>query len=260
MRATALAYEHALIVFGGPHVPDHPEQFLRENPFVEDVHGEGEQTFMEIVERYPQRNWGDVPGVSFLDAAGRCVTVPRRPRIQDLSTVPSPFLEGVFVPLMAAYPQITWRSVWETNRGCPFQCTFCDWGSATAARLNQFDLGRIFDEAEWIAANGIDYLFIADANFGILPRDIEIADAIVAAAGRHGAPRQVLVQQTKNATERAYLTMKKLADAGLATELNISIQTTTPEVLTAIQAPEHLAPDVRRTAAPVRARRHPDLR
>jgi radical SAM superfamily enzyme YgiQ (UPF0313 family) len=228
--------EHALIVFGGPHVPDHPEQFLRENPFVDVVcHGEGEQTFMEIVEQYPQRDWRGVPGVSFLDAAGQCVTVPKRPRIQDLSTVPSPFLEGVFVPLMAAHPEITWRTVWETNRGCPFQCTFCDWGSATAARLNQFDLGRIFDEAEWIAANGIDYLFIADANFGILPRDIEIADAIVAAAGRHGTPRQVLVQQTKNATERAYLTMKKIADAGLATELNISIQTTTPEVLTAIK-------------------------
>ena len=110
--------EQTLMVFGGPHVPDHPEQFLRENPFIDVVcHGEGEQTFMDIVERYPHRDWGDVPGVSFFDAAGRFVTVPKRPRMQDLSAVPSPFLEGVFVPLMAANPQITWRTVWETNRG-----------------------------------------------------------------------------------------------------------------------------------------------
>ena len=27
--------EQTLIVFGGPHVPDHPEQFLRENPFID---------------------------------------------------------------------------------------------------------------------------------------------------------------------------------------------------------------------------------
>ena len=45
----------------------------------------------------------------------------------------------------------------------------------------------------------------------------------------------MLVQQTKNATERAYLTMKTIADAGIATEMNISIQTTTPESLEAIK-------------------------
>lgn len=225
-----------LIVFGGPHVPDHAEQFLRDNPFVDVVcHGEGEHTFLEIAERYPRRGWADVPGVSFLDDAGRFVTVPKRPRMKDLSIVPSPFLEGVFAPLMRANPQTGWRTVWETNRGCPFACTFCDWGSATAARLNQFELDRIVAELEWIAVNRIDYVFIADANFGILPRDVEIAEAIAAVATRHGAPRQVLVQQTKNATERAYLTMKKIADAGLAAEMNISIQTTTPEVLKVIK-------------------------
>lgn len=225
-----------LIVFGGPHVPDHAEAFLRANPFVDVVcHGEGEQTFLEIAERFPERSWGDVPGVSFLDADGRFVTVPKQPRIKDLSIVPSPFLQGVFAPLMQAHPQTAWRTVWETNRGCPFECTFCDWGSAIAAKVNRFELDRIVAEAEWLAANQIDYVFIGDANFGILPRDVEIAEAVVAAARRHRAPRRVLIQQTKNATERAYQTMKTLADAGLAAEINISIQTTTPEVLEAIK-------------------------
>jgi radical SAM superfamily enzyme YgiQ (UPF0313 family) len=225
-----------LIVFGGPHVPDHPEEFLRAHPFVDVVcHGEGEHTFLEIAERFPERDWEDVPGVSFLDADGRFVTAPKRPRIKDLSIVPSPFLEGVFAPLMDANPQTLWRTVWETNRGCPFKCTFCDWGSAIAAKVNQFDLDRIVAEAEWIAANQIDYLFIGDANFGILPRDIQIAEAVVAAAKRYGAPRQVLVQLTKNTTERAYQTMKTIADAGLAAEMNISLQTTTLEVLKAIK-------------------------
>jgi radical SAM superfamily enzyme YgiQ (UPF0313 family) len=235
-RALRARNAQTLIVLGGPHVPDRAEEFLRAHPFVDVVcHGEGEHTFLQIAERYPERGWDDVPGVSFLDAAGRFVTVPKQPRMKDLSLVPSPFLEGAFVPLMHAHPQAVWRTVWETNRGCPFKCTFCDWGSAIATKVNQFDFDRIAAEAEWIAANHIDYLFIGDANFGILTRDIEIAEAIVAAAKRHGSPRRVLIQLTKNATERAYQAMKTIADAGLAAEINISMQTTTPEVLKAIK-------------------------
>ncbi|MDX6388658.1 MAG: putative methyltransferase [Gaiellaceae bacterium] len=235
-RELKAAQPDTLIVFGGPHVPDDAEQFLRAYPCIDVAcHGEGEQTFFEIAESYPDRDWEGVAGVSFTDGSGRFVTVPRRRRIADLTIVPSPFLAGVFSPLFESLPSTKWRTVWETNRGCPFKCTFCDWGSATAAKVNRFDLDRIRAEAEWIAANGIDYLFIGDANFGILPRDVEIAEMIAAAAKRHGHPKRVLVQQTKNATERAYETMKTIAEAGLAAEMNISIQTTTPAVLEAIK-------------------------
>ncbi|HEY7693834.1 MAG TPA: radical SAM protein [Gaiellaceae bacterium] len=235
-RELKAARPDTLVVFGGPHVPDDAEEFLRAHAFIDVAcHGEGERTFFEIAERYPDRSWESVAGVSFVDGSGRFVAVPKRPRIADLSVVPSPFLEGVFAPLIESLPGTAWRTVWETNRGCPFKCTFCDWGSAIAAKVHRFELDRIHAEAEWIARNRIDYLFIGDANFGILPRDVEIAEAVVAAASRHGYPRKVLVQQTKNATERAYVTMKTIADAGLAAEMNISIQTTTPEALEAIK-------------------------
>ncbi|MGE5274360.1 MAG: B12-binding domain-containing radical SAM protein [Verrucomicrobiota bacterium] len=235
-RELKAARPDTLIVFGGPHVPDDAEEFLRAHPFIDVAcHGEGEQTFLEIAERYPDRSWEGVASVSFIDGSGRFVAMPRRPRIADLSLVPSPFLDGVFAPLIESLPGVAWRTVWETNRGCPFKCTFCDWGSAIAGKVHRFELERIHAEADWIALNRIDYLFIGDANFGILPRDVEIAEAVVAAAKRHGYPTKVLVQQTKNATERAYQTMKTIADAGLATEMNISIQTTTPGVLEAVK-------------------------
>jgi len=235
-RELKAAHPEVLVVFGGPHVPDSAEDFLRTHPFIDVAcHGEGERTFLDIAESYPFKDWSTVPGVSYLDRSGRFVTVPKRPRMKDLTPVPSPFLEGVFAPLMASRPGTSWRTVWETNRGCPFQCTFCDWGSATAAHVDRFELDRIRAEAEWLAVNAIDYVFIGDANFGILSRDVEIAEMIVAAAKRHGHPKRILVQQTKNATDRAYLTMKTIADAGLAAEMNISIQTTTPGVLEAIK-------------------------
>ena len=58
----------------------------------------------------------------------------RAPRLRELSPLPSPYLENVFEPLLDANPDERWLALWETNRGCPFSCTFCDWGSATAAK------------------------------------------------------------------------------------------------------------------------------
>jgi radical SAM superfamily enzyme YgiQ (UPF0313 family) len=227
----------ALVVFGGPHVPDDSEQFLRENSFIDVAcHGEGEQTFLEIAERFPERGWEDVESVSFIDERGRHIKTPQRGRIPDLSVIPSPFLTGAFEPLMASRPGAPWRAVWETNRGCPFKCTFCDWGSgAVNAKVTKFELDRTLAEAEWMGAKGIRYVFVADANFGMLPRDVDIAEALVAARKRHGFPKTVLVQQTKNQTKRAYQTLKLLVDAQMSTEINVSLQSTTPEVLKAIK-------------------------
>jgi hypothetical protein len=40
-----------LIVFGGPQVPDHPEEFLRSHPWIDVVcHGEGERTFLDVLQ------------------------------------------------------------------------------------------------------------------------------------------------------------------------------------------------------------------
>ena len=55
-----------VVVFGGPHVPDHPEPFLRANPQIDlAVHNEGERTFLRLLETFPDRAaWQSLPGVS----------------------------------------------------------------------------------------------------------------------------------------------------------------------------------------------------
>src|SRR5580693_4058086 len=57
-----------VIVFGGPHVPDQPEPFLRVNPQIDlAVHNEGERTFLALLEAFPDRRaWLSLPGVSFV--------------------------------------------------------------------------------------------------------------------------------------------------------------------------------------------------
>lgn len=220
-----------VILFGGPQVPDHPEQFLRDNPFVDLVcHGEGERVFLEILRRMPGADWTAVPSVSYLDADGRLVSNLRAPRLRDLSAVPSPYLEGVFDELMVQNTGYKWLVMWETNRGCPFSCTFCDWGSATAAKVFRFDMDRLQAEMEWFARRRIEHVFFCDANFGIFPRDVEIAQYFVDTARRHKHFMAISVQNTKNATERSYEVQKIFAQITTA-GVTLSMQSLDPTTL-----------------------------
>jgi radical SAM superfamily enzyme YgiQ (UPF0313 family) len=224
-----------LIVFGGPHVPDRTEPFLRANPFVDvAVNGEGELAFARLLEAWPGRDWADIANLSYL-RDGAFVAQAKGPRIRELADVPSPYLDGTFAPLMAANPDENWIVLWETNRGCPFQCTFCDWGSATQAKVFQFDLARLEREIDWFAEKKIEFIFCCDANFGILARDIQLAEGLARSKAARGYPRAVSVQNTKNATDRAYLTQKILSDAGMNKGVTLSMQSLDPGTLKAIK-------------------------
>ncbi|TMJ02014.1 MAG: radical SAM protein [Alphaproteobacteria bacterium] len=226
-----------LIVFGGPQVPDNPEDFLRAHRHVDlAIHGEGEQVFLEILERVEQRSFGDVPSLSYIAPSGELVRTARAPRARDLAALPSPYTDGVFDPLISANPAKKWLVMWETNRGCPFSCSFCDWGSAVGAKVNRFDFGRLAAEVDWFVANKVTHLFICDANFGILPRDREIAEMLVERYEAAGLPVAISIQNSKNATERSFqiqriFSASKLVHFGAT----LSLQSVSKDALEAIK-------------------------
>ncbi|MBS13533.1 MAG: hypothetical protein CME19_18280 [Gemmatimonadetes bacterium] len=217
-----------VVVMGGPQIPDRGLVFVEQNRCVDLVcHGEGEATFVEVLERGIDRarsgDWGELASTTYL-REGAPVTFAKRDRIKELGDVPSPYLEGVFDPLIASAPGVKWIALWETNRGCPFACTFCDWGSAVASKVYRFDLDRLFAEIDWFASHQIEYVFCADANFGILPRDLDIAEYAAKVRLETGYPQGLSVQNTKNATDRAYQVQKILSDAGLNKGVTLSLQ------------------------------------
>lgn len=221
-----------LIIFGGPQIPDPAEEFMRQHPFIDlAVHNEGERVFTELLGKLESRDWHNLPSLSFIDSEGRYVRTPNAQRIKDLSEIPSSFLNGVFDHLIATNPQEQWIGLWETNRGCPFSCTYCDWGSAVASKVGQFEMDRLKAEVDWFAKNKIDFVFSCDANFGIFQRDIEISRYVADVKQKTGYPKALSVQNTKNATERAYQTQKILADAGLNKGVTLSMQTLSMDVL-----------------------------
>lgn len=225
-----------LILFGGPQVPDHAEAFLRRYPFIDLVcHGEGERAWLELLQRCPERSWEGIGGLSYLRPDGTFVDQPRAVRLRDLDWIPSPYLEGAFAELIAAHPGEQWIALWETNRGCPFSCSFCDWGSATVTKVYTFDAQRLHREVDWFADQRIQFVYCCDANFGILQRDLELVNYVADVKQSRGFPHALSVQNTKNATERAYAVQKALNDAGLNKGVTISLQSMDTGVLTAIK-------------------------
>jgi radical SAM superfamily enzyme YgiQ (UPF0313 family) len=224
------------IIFGGPHIPDHATAFLAEHQFVDvAVSGEGENAAFGLLEGRDSGAWRSTPGITYRDDQGRYVENPKGPRLADLDSIPSPYLAGLFEPLMQANPEQKWIALWETNRGCPFSCTFCDWGAATASKVYQFDIERLYREVDWFAENKIDFVFCCDANFGILPRDLELARYVAGKKQATGYPHALSVQGTKNNTDRSYEVQKTLSDAGLNKGVTLSMQSLDTSTLKAVK-------------------------
>lgn len=224
-----------VVVVGGPQVPNLYGQFLREHAYVDFAcHGEGEVTFTELLNAFPEGDFSSVKAISYRNSTGEPVTNEKRERLVDLDAVPSPYLAGCFEELLAARPG-SWVMTWETNRGCPFSCTFCDWGSATAAKVYRFGMERITDEIRWMGDQKIGFVLCCDANFGMLPRDLEIASCIVESKKETGFPWSLSVQNTKNARERAYQVQTLIAGELNTIGVTISLQSANPETLVNIK-------------------------
>lgn len=222
-----------LIIFGGPQVPNREtEAFLRRNPFIDMAcHDEGENIFLNILENYNNRNWKKVPSVSYIDEKGKFIRNPGCARISELNRIPSPYLEGIFNPLIETNSGGTWVALWETNRGCPFLCTYCDWGSATKNKVYAYDIQRLFREIDWFSNNKIEFIFCCDANFGILERDIEIVRYVAENKRKYGYPKALSVQSTKGFTRGAYGIYKVMSDAGLNKGVSLSLQSLNEDTL-----------------------------
>jgi hypothetical protein len=119
----------------------------------------------------------------------------------------------------------------ETDRGCPFKCTYCDWGSATASKMHKFHMQRIHDEINWCADNKMPYFNFTASNFGAFKRDLEIADYMIEANERTGNPAVLSASYAKNNIDAVYQIGRKLLDANIQNAPAASFQTTTPEVL-----------------------------
>ena len=217
-------YPKCKIVFGGPQVTDRPEeeQFFKHHPYVDTISlAEGEQSFTDIL-----RNLIN----------GKLIEkIYNYPRLTELD-IPSPYLTGVFEKIIADNPGVLWNGTLETNRGCPFACTFCDWGGLTYSKLKKFPEEKVLQELHWMAHNKMDYVTIADANFGVFTdRDMKFTEELVALQKEFGYPQVVDATWYKNSSEEIMEIVKKFISSGFNRGLTLSVQSMDMDVLEEIK-------------------------
>lgn len=153
-------------------------------------------------------------------------------RIDNLD-IPSPYLSGTFDKIIAENPDVVWAMTFETNRGCPFECIFCNWGGVIGSDVRKFNLTRVEAEVEWAIKNPIGYMFVADANFGAFKeRDVEIARMIRRIADE-GQLKNMGITYTKNSSEVVFIISTILGD--ISNGVTLSLQSANDTTLTDVK-------------------------
>lgn len=224
-------WPNCLIIFGGPNVPMPPQHsvvdWMAAHPYVDlAVRAEGEEAFVEIlkanIESGGALDWNNTKFNRFGGIAGVAWRRKITPLLNDydiqfcdgqrdfkrsMDEYPSPYLEGLYDYLLewGGREGRQFQAIIETNRGCPFPCTFCYWGKGGLSRKFRYkDMDRVFAEIDWMGRNRIKYVFNADSNFGMNDRDHEIADFIVSTKKKYGAPEKFRTCFGKNTDEKIF--------------------------------------------------------
>ena len=126
----------------------------------------------------------------------------------------------------------------ETNRGCPFTCTFCVQGTSFYSKVNNFSIDRMNEEIHYIARKirerspKMGTLRIADSNYGMFERDIEISSYIGRMQRDYGWPTFIDATTGKNRPERI---IKSVEQVGGALVLYQAVQSLDEDVLRKIK-------------------------
>lgn len=215
-----------LTVMGGPNIPLEPDRqiaYMEQHPEI-DVYitGEGDFAANALLQIYSDcglsyKSFGTrgMDSAMWRNPEGQVVRNDTRPRKREVDEIPSPWLTGIqdefFDGRLA--PMI------ETNRGCPFTCTFCAQGTSWYSKVHNFDLDRMKEEIHYIARRivaqspNMGTLRIADSNYGMFERDIEISGYIGEMQRKYGWPTFIDATTGKNRPERIIKSVEQVSGA-----------------------------------------------
>ena len=209
------------IILGGPQCNHIDRGFFVDHPEVDIVvSGEGEETFVELLEYFSgKRELDDVRGIVTRVGAGA-----PRPVLADLDAVPSPYPR-----IFRENPAIEWIA-YETSRGCPYLCGFCTWGYSK--RMRYHALERVFADLDLLLSQpSLRRIYLCDSS---LLLDKPRAKAIL----RHiiDKRRDVVLRYEFNAEQlddEICELLLKLPE----NEFNFGVQTITPLALKTMRRP-----------------------
>jgi radical SAM superfamily enzyme YgiQ (UPF0313 family) len=217
---------HTFVVMGGPNITldaGRQVEYVRARPEI-DLYVLGEADFLarDIVREYLDSGksisrLGDkeIPSSIYRRSDGALYRNELKPRHKEVEEIPSPWLTGIqdefFDGKLA--PMI------ETNRGCPFQCTFCCQGTNFYTKVHNFDIERMKEEIHYIARKvrelspSMGTLRIADSNYGMFERDVEISAYIGKMQREYRWPTFIDATTGKNRPDRIIRSVEEVSGA-----------------------------------------------
>ncbi len=243
-RAVRERFPNALIVLGGPSIPKDPdfsEPFIRSNPFIDVIGcGEGEEVFAALCRHHLEgRSFDDVPGIIIHDRATGQIRRTGPEKLPAMESLPSPYLDGTFDSIYSKYADEFSGIIWETNRGCPYRCAYCTWGNLPSNRIREKPMEQVRGEVEWIGRNGIRYIAMSDANFGIRQRDLDVANLLAECKRTYGVPNFISVSWVKNSHENVLKIADIFSRCGIGYRVTLSLQSLNTGCCQGGEPPEH---------------------
>jgi radical SAM superfamily enzyme YgiQ (UPF0313 family) len=207
-----------ITIFGGPDFPleiSEKEKWLKERNQIDFyIEGEGEKPFKELVDYFIEKKDINITKQKLkIDSIFTIVNEKikfnaliasdgyiKSPRIENLELTPSPYLMGYmdkFLTNDRLVPLI------ESNRGCPFTCTFCVDGNAARTKVYKVSPNRLAEELEYIASRYKGKtLALADTNFGMFKEDLIFAKLMADIKNKYNYPTYINTSTGKNQKER----------------------------------------------------------
>jgi len=226
-----------IVIQGGPH-QGHTKDFFDQHPYVDYLcyaTGHGEDFLIELL---PQ-----------LEKHGKVVDADKIPHLiskdyistaknskfgfSDLSIIENNMDYIVDLIGLAQEKQLDVRLTYETTRGCPYSCTYCEWGGGIGGKVSAKSMETIKKDIDLMSMLKIQMIDIVDANFGILDRDLEIVDYLRDNKKKYGYPKSIRVYGlAKVKREKKEMILESILSSGLNVgELPIPIQSLDPVIL-----------------------------
>ena len=164
LRDASQFSEVTLLIAGGIHTILYPKQVITEMQIDIACIGEAEETIVEIINEYPNSNYGKIKGIAYKGNRNIIFTEPRE-LIKDLDSLPFPARHLIPKDDIIVTNRLENLKIAHIlcSRGCPYSCNFC----ANLDHEIRYRSGdNIREELEYlIATYEIEGFCITDDNF-----------------------------------------------------------------------------------------------
>ena len=217
-----------LVVMGGPNISleaERQQEYLRSHTNLDlYVLGEGDFLAAEVVRQFVDSGMSieelgkrEIPSSLYRRPDGSIARTAPWDRHKEVDTIPSPWLTGILDEFFDG----KLAPIIETNRGCPFTCTFCCQGTGWYTKVHYFTKERLREEIFYIAdkiaklSPMMHTLRIADSNYGMFERDAEISGYLGETQKLYGWPTYIDATTGKNRPDRIIKSIEKVNGAML---------------------------------------------